>query len=102
MDSICKKSRCAYAQRLLLSFDILFCVLDGTALADDIDLDLAGVIQRILDLLCDGAGQQDDLIVADDVGLDHDAHFAASLHGECLLDASKLEEISSRFSRRLT
>ena len=32
----------------------------------DIDLDLAGIIQRIFDLLCDGAGQQDDLIVADD------------------------------------
>ena len=73
MDPICKKSRRAYAQRLLLSSDILFCVLDSTALADDIDLDLAGVIQRVLDLLCDGAGQQDDLIVADDVGLDHDA-----------------------------
>ena len=52
MDPICQKSRCAYAQRLLLSSDILFCVLDGTALADDIDLDLAGVIQRVLDLLC--------------------------------------------------
>ena len=47
------------------------------------------LIQRVLDLLCDGAGQQDDLIVADDVGLDHDTHFAASLHGECLLDALK-------------
>ena len=48
----------------------LFCVLHSAALADDVDLDLAGVIQRILDLFGDSACQQDDLIVADDVGLD--------------------------------
>ena len=81
---------------------ILFCVIDGAALADDVDLDLAGVIQRVLDLLCDLAGQQDDLIVADDIGLDHDAHFAACLNGKGLLDALEAGEISSRFSRRLT
>ena len=66
---------------------ILFCVIDSAALADDVDLDLAGVIQRVLDLLCDLAGQQDDLIVADDIGLDHDAHFAACLNGKGLLEA---------------
>ena len=65
----------------------LFCVIDGAALADDIDLDLAGVIQRVLDLLRDLAGQQDDLIVADNVGLDHDAHFTASLNGKGLFHA---------------
>ena len=65
----------------------LFCVIDGAALADDIDLDLAGVIQRVLDLLRDLAGQQDDLIVADHVGLDHDAHFTASLNGKGLFHA---------------
>ena len=67
----------------------LFCVLHSAALADHIDLDLAGVIQRVLDLLGNGAGQQDDLIVADDVGLDHDADLTACLHGKGLLDALK-------------
>ena len=36
--------------------------LHSAALADDVDLDLAGVIQRILDLFCDSACQQLSLI----------------------------------------
>ena len=68
---------------------ILLRVLDGAALADDVDLDLAGIIEGILDLLGDLAGQQDDLIIADDIGLDHDADFAAGLNGKGLLHALK-------------
>ncbi len=76
-----------YEYNGLLLVLILLRVLDGAALADDVDLDLAGIIQRILDLLGDLAGQQDDLIIADDIGLDHDADFAAGLNGKGLLHA---------------
>ena len=78
-----------YEHNGLLLVLILLRVLDGAALADDVDLDLAGIIEGILDLLGDLAGQQDDLIIADDIGLDHDADFAAGLNGKGLLHALK-------------
>ena len=62
-------------------------VLDGLGLTQQVDLDLAGVLQLVLDLLGDIAGQQDHLILADDLGLDHDADLAAGLDGEGLLNA---------------
>ena len=40
----------------------LFRVLGGAAFADHADLDLAGVIQLVLDLFGNLAGQQDDLM----------------------------------------
>ena len=68
---------------------ILLRVLGCSALADDADLDLAGVIQLVLDLLGDITCQQNDLVVADLVGLDKDADLAACLHGVGALDALK-------------
>ena len=61
-----------YEHNGLLLVLILLRVLDGAALADDVDLDLAGIIEGIHDLLGDLAGQQDDLIIADDIRLDHE------------------------------
>ncbi len=68
---------------------ILLRVLGCSALADDADLDLTGVIQLVLDLLGDIACQQNDLVVADLVGLDNDADLAACLYGVGALDALK-------------
>ena len=51
-----KRAAVQTAQRLSEPIGRLFCVLDGTALADDIDLDLTGIIEGVLDLLGDLAG----------------------------------------------
>ena len=59
----------------------LFRVLGGAAFADHADLDLAGVIQLVLDLFGNLAGQQDDLIITNLIRLDQDADLAACLHG---------------------
>ena len=51
------------------------------------DLDLAGIGELGLDLLGDVPGQQGHLILADLLGLDHDADLAARLDGVAAGDA---------------
>ena len=59
-------------------------VVDGLGLAQEIDLDLAGVGQLVLDLLGDVAREQHHLILRDLLGLDHDADLAAGLNGKAV------------------
>ena len=51
------------------------------------DLDLAGVGEFVFNLLGDVSREQDHLVLADLVGLDHDADFAAGLDGIAAVDA---------------
>ena len=44
-------------------------------------LDLAGIFQLVLDALCQLTGQDNHLVLADLLGLDHDADLAACLDG---------------------
>ena len=60
----------------------LFCVVDGAGLANHVDLDLAGVIQLVLDLLCDVACQKNHCVVGYLVRVDDDADLAAGLNGK--------------------
>ena len=62
------------------AFVLLFCVLDGFCLAQDVDFDLAGVGQLFLDLLCDIASQENHLILGNIFGLYHYADLAACLN----------------------
>ena len=59
----------------------LFCVLDGLGFAQNMDLDLTGVGQLFLYLLCDVARQKHHLILGNVLGLDHNADLAARLNG---------------------
>ena len=77
----------------------LFRVLGGAAFADHADLDLAGVIQLVLDLFGNLAGQQDDLIITNLIRLDQDANLAACLHGVRAFNA--LKAIAQGFQRCL-
>src|SRR5665648_839915 len=61
--------------------------VDGAALADHGDPDLARVVELVLDVPGDLAGQQRRSVVVDLARLDHHAHLAARLHGEALLHA---------------
>ena len=65
----------------------LFRVFDGGRLAQDVHLDLAGIFHLFLDLFGKLARQNDHLVLADLVGLDHHAHLAAGLNGIGLVDA---------------
>src|SRR5512136_1385487 len=62
-------------------------IFDRPHLADDGDLDLAGVVELGLDLGRGVLGQQGRLVVGDLEGLDDDADLAAGLQGEGLGDA---------------
>ena len=62
-------------------------VFHCAAFADHVHLDLAGIIQLFLDLLGDGTGQQNQLVVADGIRFYHDAHLAAGLHGKGVFHA---------------
>ena len=64
-------------------------VIDGLGLAHEIDLDLTGVGQLVLDLLGDVAREQHHLILRDLLGLDHDADLAAGLNGKAVGDAGE-------------
>ena len=55
-------------------------------LADDRHLDLTGILERVLDLGGDFAGQERGHVVADFAGLHHHAHITAGLHREAALD----------------
>src|SRR3954462_20882 len=61
-------------------------VFDRARLADDGDLDLARVLELLLDLLRDVPGEHLRGEVVDVVGLDHHAHVATRLHRVDLLD----------------
>ena len=63
----------------------LFGVLDDLGLPEQMDFDLTGVLQLVLNLLGNVPGQQDHLVLTDDLGLDHDTHLAAGLDGEGFL-----------------
>ena len=67
----------------------LFCVLDGFCLAQDVDFDLAGVGQLVLDLLCDIASQEHHLILGNLLGLYHYADLAACLDGIAACNAGE-------------
>lgn len=54
-------------------------VVDSAALADDLNLDLSGVLHLALDTLNDLARGDDHLIVGDLIGFDHYADLAAGL-----------------------
>ena len=59
------------------------------------DLDLSGIGELLLDLLCDVAGQQSHLILADLLGLDHDADLAACLN--CVASGDTGEALGNLF-----
>src|SRR5450756_2034696 len=61
--------------------------VDGAALADHGDPDLARVVELVLDVPGDLAGQQRRGVVVDLGRLDHHAHLVARLHGEAFLHA---------------
>ena len=65
---------------------LLLCVFDALRLADEIDLDLAGIFHLFLDLLGQVAGQDHHLILVDLLGLHHDTDLTAGLNGICLLN----------------
>src|SRR5262249_41960485 len=64
-------------------------VVVGAGLARGGGLDLAGVLDLLLDLLDDVAGEPDRLEIVDLLGVDDDAHLAAGLDRERLLDAGE-------------
>src|SRR5690606_32419910 len=69
-------------------------------LADDRDLDLAGILHRLLDLLGDVLAQADRRQVVDVLRLDDDTHLAACLQGVALVHA--LEGVGDLLQRAHT
>src|SRR5579875_3805213 len=64
-------------------------IVNGARLAYHTDLDLAGVVKALLDLVGDLAGQAIGAVLIDLIGLDDDPHLAPSLNGKGLLDAGE-------------
>ena len=62
-------------------------VFDNLRLAQDMHLDLTGILQLVLDALGELARQNDHLILGHLLGLDHHADLTAGLNGVALLDA---------------
>ena len=62
-------------------------VVGGPRLPDDGDLDLARVLELLLDLAGDLVAEQDGAVVVERARHDHDADLAAGLHGVDLVDA---------------
>ena len=61
---------------------LLLCVIDCTRFAYHVDLDLAGIIQLVLDLLGDFAGEKHHLVVRNLLRIDDNANLAACLNGK--------------------
>src|SRR4051794_28153458 len=62
-------------------------VVRGARLADDGHLDLARILELLLDLAGDLVRQEDGAVVVERARLDHHADLAAGLHGIDLVDA---------------
>src|SRR5712692_11995399 len=77
------------ARRACFRTGALFGVLHSASLPDHRYLDLTRVLQRVLDLLRDVAGEARGLEVIELVGLDHDADLATRLDSEGFLDAGE-------------
>ena len=67
---------------------LLFRVFHGTGLTHNVDLDLAGIVELVFDLLGQVAGQQHHIVVPNLFGVDQDADLAAGLEGEALFHAT--------------
>ena len=67
----------------------LFCVVADSALPDKVDLYLTGIFKLVFNLLDYVAGDENHLLVVDDLGLDHYADLAAGLNSERTLNALK-------------
>src|SRR3954453_15387344 len=68
-------------------FTALTSVVGGARLPDDGDLDLARVLEFLLDLAGDLVAQQHRAVVVEGARHDHHADLAAGLHGVDLVDA---------------
>src|ERR671916_61197 len=69
------------------NFIALASVVGGPRLPDHGDLDLAGVLELLLDLARDLVREQDGAVVVERARDDHHADLAARLHGVDLVDA---------------
>ena len=67
----------------------LFRQFHAASLANDGDLNLAGILQFVFDLGGDVAGQGEGRFIIDLFGLDKDTQFPARLDGKSLFDARK-------------
>src|SRR5258706_5032463 len=86
----------AMSSRSVMSATVgLFGVIHRAGLTNHGDLDLAGVLELVLDSSRDILRQPDRLLVGDLLALDHDANLASRLQGERLRDA--LERIGNAF-----
>src|SRR3954451_3645352 len=68
-------------------FTALTSVVGGARLPNDGDLDLAGVLELLLDLAGDLVAEQHRAVVVERAGHDHHADLAAGLHRVDLVDA---------------
>ena len=68
---------------------VLLGVIDSAALADQIDLDLAGVLDLFLNLLCHLSGNQLHSVVIYFLGIYHYAYLSACLNCKRLINATK-------------
>src|SRR5262249_29426353 len=67
----------------------LACIIDSAGLTDHRHLDLAGILQALLDLLRDIASQVNAANIVVRVRLDHDAHLTTGLDREGPLDSGE-------------
>ena len=63
----------------------LFRVVYGASLADQIQLDLSGILHFFFDLLCHFTGDQLHARIVYDLGLNHHADLASRLNSKCLI-----------------
>ena len=68
---------------------LLFCVVNGSAFADYVDFDLSGVFKVFFNLLNYLASNDNHLLVANLLGLDHNADFTSCLNCKGLFNAVK-------------
>ena len=68
---------------------VLFCVIDGAILADEVHLDLTGIFQIGFKALGNIVGDNDHLIIADQLRLNDDANLTAGLNGKGIFYAGE-------------
>src|SRR5699024_3906594 len=74
---------------LRLSRFSLFCIINSTIFADNIDLDLSWIFQFSFDLVDDVAGNNCHLIVSNHFWTNHNANFTSSLYSKTFFNALK-------------
>ena len=68
---------------------VLFCIVNGSVFADNINLDLSGIVKLVFNFVCNISCNDNHLVVADNLGFNNDTYLTTCLNSERVFNTAK-------------